>query len=99
MDNHIEKIFYQQSITPFPKAIEAIEQADLIIYGIGSLYTSVIPNLIIQEISQVIYENPCPKIYFCNAMSQPGETDGYSLEDHIRALENIPLKIQSMWRF
>lgn len=99
MDNHIEKIFYQQSITPFPKAIEAIEQADLIIYGIGSLYTSVIPNLIIQEISQVIYENPCPKIYFCNAMSQPGETDGYSLEDHIRALEKHSFKIQSMWRF
>lgn len=92
MDNHIEKIFYQQSITPFPKAIEAIEQADLIIYGIGSLYTSVIPNLIIQEISQVIYENPCPKIYFCNAMSQPGETDGYSLEDHIRALEKHSFK-------
>ena len=92
MDNHIEKIFYQQSITPFPKAIEAIEQADLIIYGIGSLYTSVIPNLIIQEISQAIYENPCPKIYFCNAMSQPGETDGYSLEDHIRALEKHSFK-------
>jgi len=92
MDNHIEKIFYQQSITPFPKAIEAIEQADLIIYGIGSLYTSVIPNLIIQEISQAIYENSCPKIYFCNAMSQPGETDGYSLEDHIRALEKHSFK-------
>lgn len=92
MDNHIEKIFYQQSITPFPKAIEAIEQADLIIYGIGSLYTSVIPNLIIQEISQAIYENPCPKIFFCNAMSQPGETDGYSLEDHIRALEKHSFK-------
>ena len=92
MDNHIEKIFYQQSITPFPKAIEAIEQADLIIYGIGSLYTSVIPNLVIQEISQAIYENPCPKIYFCNAMSQPGETDGYSLEDHIRALEKHSFK-------
>lgn len=92
VDNQIEKIFYQQKITPFPKAIQAIEKADLIIYGIGSLYTSVIPNLVIQEISQAIYENMCPKIYFCNAMTQPGETDFYTLEDHIRALEKHSFK-------
>lgn len=92
VSNHIEKVFYQQKITPYPAAIEAIEKADLIIYGIGSLYTSVIPNLIIQEISQAIYENPCPKVYFCNAMTQPGETDGYTLENHVRALEKHSFK-------
>ncbi|EOS60984.1 hypothetical protein C815_00710 [Firmicutes bacterium M10-2] len=92
VSNHIEKVFYQQKITPYLAAIEAIEKADLIIYGIGSLYTSVIPNLIIQEISQAIYENPCPKVYFCNAMTQPGETDGYTLEDHVRALEKHSFK-------
>ena len=90
--NHIDKVFYQQTITPYQKAIDAIEEADLIIYGIGSLYTSVIPNLIIREISQAIYENPCPKIYFCNAMTQPGETDGNKMEDHIRALEKHSFK-------
>lgn len=92
VSNHIDKVFYQQHITPYPQAIEAIENADLIIYGIGSLYTSVIPNLIIEEISQAIYENPCPKVYFCNAMTQPGETDGYTLQDHVRALEKHSFK-------
>lgn len=85
--NNINKVFYQQKVHPYLDALEAIRDADLIIYGIGSLYTSIIPNLIIPEISQAIHDNPCPKIYFCNAMTQQGETDGYSVEDHIRALE------------
>lgn len=85
--NHIEKVFYQQRVHPYENAIKEIQEADLIIYGIGSLYTSILPNLIIPEISQAICENPCPKIYFCNAMTQLGETDGYSMEDHIRAIE------------
>jgi uncharacterized cofD-like protein len=50
------------------------------------------PNLIIPDIAQTIWANPCRKIYFCNAMSQPGETDGYSLEDHVRALEKHSFK-------
>jgi len=72
--------------------LEALREADLIIYGIGSLYTSVIPNLIIPGIPEAIYENPCPKIYFCNAMTQPGETEGYTMEDHVRALEKHSFK-------
>lgn len=91
-ENSIEKVFYQQTIHPYEKAIEAIEKADLIIYGLGSLYTSIMPNLIIKEISQAIYENPCLKVYFCNAMTQPGETDGYSVEDHVRAIEKHSFK-------
>ncbi|MBP3853507.1 MAG: YvcK family protein, partial [Erysipelotrichaceae bacterium] len=85
--NSIDHVFYQKKVKPHYLAIEAIEQADLIIYGIGSLYTSIMPNLIIPEISKAIQNNPNPKIYFCNAMSQQGETDGYSVEDHIRAIE------------
>lgn len=91
-ENSIEKVFYQQSITPYADAVAAIENADLIIYGLGSLYTSIMPNLIIKEISEAIYNNPCRRIYFCNAMSQPGETDGYSVEDHIRAIERHSFK-------
>lgn len=87
LNNSIEKVFYQQKVSPYPKAIDAIKNADLIIYGIGSLYTSIIPNLIVDGISQAIYDNLCPKVYFCNAMSQPGETDGFSMEDHVSALE------------
>lgn len=87
IDNSISRVFYRQDIHPYSKAIEAISKADLIIFGTGSLYTSILPNVIIDEIEKAIEENPCPKVYFCNAMSQPGETDGYSVEDHVRALE------------
>ncbi|MGN1276129.1 MAG: uridine diphosphate-N-acetylglucosamine-binding protein YvcK [Floccifex sp.] len=85
--NSIDHVFYQQNVQPYPQALTAIEEADLIVYGIGSLYTSILPNLIIEPIKKTIHKNPCTKIYFCNAMSQPGETDGYSVEDHIRAIE------------
>ncbi|WP_286078664.1 gluconeogenesis factor YvcK family protein [Faecalibaculum rodentium] len=91
-DNAIEHVYYQQDVQPYDKALEALREADLIIYGIGSLYTSVIPNLIIPGIPEAIYENPCPKIYFCNAMTQPGETEGYTMEDHVRALEKHSFK-------
>jgi uncharacterized cofD-like protein len=91
-NNSISKVFYQQKITPYQPAIEAIEQADLIVYGLGSLYTSILPNLIIEPIAQAIYMNPCRKVYFCNAMSQPGETDGYSVEDHVLAIEKHSFK-------
>ncbi len=86
--NNINHVFYQQKVHAYKQALKAIHQADLIVYGIGSLYTSIMPNLIIPEISEAIQKNPCPKIYFCNAMSQPGETDNYSVEDHIRAIES-----------
>ena len=92
VSNSISRVFYQESVHGYSKAIEAIEKADLIIYGIGSLYTSVIPNLIIEEIAQAIYENPCQRVFFCNVVSQPGETSHYSLEDHINALERHSFK-------
>lgn len=87
ISNSIDHVFYQKKVQAYQPSIQAIQEADLIIYGIGSLYTSILPNLIIQPIAKVIQENPCMKVYFCNAMSQPGETDNYSVEDHIRALE------------
>lgn len=86
-NNSIEKVFYQQKTRPYKKALKAIQEADLIIYGIGSLYTSILPNVIVDGVSEAIYNNLCPKVYFCNAMSQPGETDGFSVEDHMDALE------------
>lgn len=85
-NHHIERVFYQDDVKATPSALEAIEQADLIIYGIGSLYTSILPNIIVPEIQQAIVKAKAKKIYVCNAMSQPGETDGYSVEDHVQAL-------------
>ena len=71
-----------------PKALQAIKEADYIIIGPGSLYTSVIPNLLVPEIADAIAERQVPRIYVCNIMTQPGETDGYTISDHINAIDN-----------
>jgi len=69
-----------------PDAIKAIKEAQIIVLGPGSLYTSIIPNLLIKEITREISESEAIKVYVCNVMTQPGETDGYSVSDHIKAL-------------
>lgn len=69
-----------------PDAIKAISEAQAIILGPGSLYTSVIPNLLIKEIREAILASSALKIYISNVMTQPGETDGYSAYEHIRAI-------------
>ncbi len=86
LDNKITRVFYEEEVHATPDAIRAITEADLIIYGIGSVYTSILPNVIIPEISNALQDTRARKVYFCNAMTQPGETDGYSVEDHVRAL-------------
>lgn len=70
-----------------PRALEALYKADYIVIGPGSLYTSVIPNLLAPEIAAAIAERQVPCVYVCNVMTQPGETDGYSVADHIRAID------------
>jgi uncharacterized cofD-like protein len=70
-----------------PAAIKAIKEADYIIMGPGSLYTSVIPNLLVPEIADAIAASEAPRIYVCNIMTQPGETQGYTVADHIRAID------------
>ncbi|MBD2034791.1 YvcK family protein [Leptolyngbya sp. FACHB-321] len=70
-----------------PKALRAIEEADYIIIGPGSLYTSIIPNLLVPEITAAIAQRDVPRIYVCNIMTQEGETQGYSVGDHIRAID------------
>lgn len=84
--HHIEEVFYDHKVEANDRAIKAIEEADVLILGIGSLYTSIIPNLIIDKLKAAIIAKKCPIIYICNAMSQGGETDNYSVEDHVRAL-------------
>lgn len=83
----INKVYLQPSgPQATPDAIKAIEEAQMIIFGPGSLYTSIIPNLLIEEIAEAIASSGAIKVYVCNVMTQPGETDGYSAADHIRAL-------------
>ena len=67
-------------------AVEAIKAADILIFGPGSLYTSVIPNLLVKGIRDAIIESKAVKIYICNVMTQPGETDGYGAFEHVMAL-------------
>ncbi|MBW3563948.1 MAG: YvcK family protein [Acidobacteria bacterium] len=74
------------SPAPLPEALDAIGKADVIVIGPGSLYTSVIPNLVIPELGEAVRNARGLKIYICNVMTQPGETDGYDAEDHLRAL-------------
>ena len=71
---------------PLPSALEAIRDADLILLGPGSLYTSVIPNLLVEGVPQAIAETDALKIYICNIMTQDGETEGMTASDHVKAL-------------
>ena len=83
----IERIEIRPSPVPLSGEIrEAIRDADLFLFGPGSLFTSVIPNLLLDGIVDAINANGSPRVYIGNIMTQPGETDGFQLSDHIRAL-------------
>lgn len=69
-----------------PAALQAIREADLILMGPGSLYTSVIPNLLVEGVVEAICRSEALKIYVCNIMTQEGETEGYTAADHVDAL-------------
>ena len=70
-----------------PRALEAIAHADLILLGPGSLYTSLLPNLLVPELVTAIQRSRAPRLYICNLMTQPGETDGLDVSGHLRAIE------------
>jgi uncharacterized cofD-like protein len=70
-----------------PRALEAIAHADLIVLGPGSLYTSLLPNLLVPELVSAIRRSKAPRLYICNLMTQPGETDGLDVSGHLRAIE------------
>jgi uncharacterized cofD-like protein len=74
------------TVPAYPKVLEEIRQADLIILGPGSLFTSVIPNLLVAGIREAIERSPAKKFYIMNLMTQPGETTGFTARDHLRAL-------------
>src|SRR5690625_3035382 len=75
-----------QPIRPLPHAISALHQADLIVISPGSLYTSILPNLIIPEIANVLKQTTAKVVYVCNVMTQAGETNGYTASDHVQAI-------------
>jgi len=75
-----------ESAQPLPEVITAIEEADAIVFGPGSVFTSVVPNLLVDGVVDAIVRSDAVKIYVCNVMTQPGETDGFKASDHIRAI-------------
>jgi len=83
-----EEIFYKEEPHVLPKVVEKINEADLVIISIGSLYTSILPHLICKDMVKAINETTAKVMYICNAMTQPGETDGFGVSDHITVLEN-----------
>lgn len=84
----IERVYLQpDEPRAFPAALQALLKADLIVAGPGSLYTSIMPNLLIRELANAIRTSNAKKVYICNVATQPGETDNYTLDDHVNAIE------------
>ena len=78
---------YPEHPPALPSALDAIKDAELILIGPGSLYTSLLPNFLVPEIVEAIQRSKAPKLYICNLMTQPGETDGLDVSGHVRAIE------------
>lgn len=88
ISGNIDRVYLTpRSPKPANGVIEAIESAELIVLGPGSLYTSIIPNLLVDGVVEAIKKSDAPKIYVCNIMTQMGETDEYTVYDHVRAIE------------
>lgn len=84
----IERVYLDPEDAPaYPAAVRAILTADLVVLGPGSLFTSVLPNLLIKEIRQALMVTPAPVVFVCNVANQAGETDGFNTADHLQALE------------
>jgi uncharacterized cofD-like protein len=110
----IRRMFIEPAdVEPLPEAVHALKEADAILIGPGSLYTSIIPNLLVPKLAEAIVQSDAVKLFVCNIMTQPGETDDYSVSDHLNAVyrhigqhlfdyvlvndEEIPPQVQGMY--
>jgi uncharacterized cofD-like protein len=88
-EDRIDRVFLQPDAPPInPEAEAAILDAELVIVGPGSLYTSILPNLLVDGMVEVLRATPAVKVYVCNVASQPGETAGYTVSEHLTAIED-----------
>ena len=85
-NSKIKRVFYKEQPKVLPEVIKEIKDADLVILSMGSLYTSIIPNLICDEVKQALDESKAEIMYVCNMMTQPGETDNFKVSDHVNTL-------------
>jgi uncharacterized cofD-like protein len=84
----IKRVFLQPESTINPEAEEAILNAEMITVGPGSLYTSILPNLVVDGMAEALKASPAIKVFICNVATQPGETDFFRVSDHLKAIEN-----------
>lgn len=84
---HLVPLQEGDRICPIEDALEAIRNAEVIVLGPGSVFTSILPNLLVPGVAEAIWHTHAKKVYVCNVMTQPGETDGFSACDHVRAIE------------
>lgn len=82
----IEKVGYKNKVRATSEVLEALNEADLIIFGIGSLYTSIIPNLLDKNVKKALLKSQAKKMYVCNIMTEHGETDGYNVSDCVKEI-------------
>ena len=82
----IKRVFYKEEPIPTQEAVKAIKEADLILLSMGSLFTSIIPNLICDEIVNAIDQSKGKVMYVCNMVTQPGETEGFRVSDHVQLI-------------
>ena len=85
-DKKIGSVYYKNTPKVNKKVIKALDEADLIILSMGSIYTSIIPNLLCKEVIKSLDKSKAPIMYLCNMMTQPGETDGLFVSDHVKII-------------
>lgn len=94
--NKIKKINLTKKIKANPKVLNAIEQADLILIGPGSFYTSIIPNFLIGEILKTYQQSNAIKVFICNVSTERGETEGFTVEDHLDVLSDHGIEVDKV---
>ena len=87
-DKKIKRIFYKEQPKVLEEVKKAIIDADLIIFSMGSLYTSLLPHLISDEVIECFDETSAPIMYLCNIVTQPGETDDFTVSDHVKLINH-----------
>ncbi|TJY39554.1 YvcK family protein [Cohnella pontilimi] len=109
----IHRVYVEEPVEALPEAVEAIREADAILIGPGSLYTSIMPNLVVPQLAEAIVESEAVKLFVCNVMTQPGETDNYKVSHHLDAIHahighhlfhyvivnnsEIPIEVQNLY--
>ena len=84
--HQFEKIYYKHEPQVLKEVLEAIKEADLIVFSMGSLYTSILPNIICEQVKKALDKSSAPIMYTCNIVTQPGETDNFTVGDHVELL-------------